>query len=354
MADELVLWDERRPCPSIGDLRYPDGAVDVLVHRADEQYRFLHDNAVVWHGGTLFAAWYNCPQGEMEGASAIRGRRSADGGRTWSVAETIACDEKGSGVLYVPVAFLSHGGVLYAFVSNMVGADLVTRCEVFVLDEANSRWSSRGFIAGPFLPNAAPVRMPDGNFIMAGRMAETAAAKPEIPAVAISDGENLTREWTVIPMMTGGTWPFDPFPESTVWVEGREVTALVRGGGGFVSRDCGLTWKGPFRHNLPAESTKLYAGILSTGQRYAIWNRPDPQSCRRNLLVMAVSQPGRKQLVAMWKLRHGYSQDLQAGPEWSYPCAVEHDGKLYVIYTSEKKHSVMTILPVRALGTPGA
>jgi hypothetical protein len=26
-----------------------------------------------------------------------------------------------------------------------------------------------------------------------------------------------------------------------------------------------------------------------------------------------------------------------------------HDGDLYVIYTSEKKHSVMTIIPVKSL-----
>ncbi len=54
----------------------------------------------------------------------------------------------------------------------------------------------------------------------------------------------------------------------------------------------------------------------------------------------------------MWKIRRGFSDALRAGPEWSYPCAVERGGNLYVIYTSEKKHSVMSIIPLRSL-SPG-
>ncbi len=33
-----------------------EGAVDMVVHRADEQYRFLHDNAVVWHVGASISS----------------------------------------------------------------------------------------------------------------------------------------------------------------------------------------------------------------------------------------------------------------------------------------------------------
>jgi len=65
--------------------------------------------------------------------------------------------------------------------------------------------------------------------------------------------------------------------------------------------------------------------------------------------VIAVSRPGEEQLAAVWQLQHGLSAELGVGPEWSYPYAVEHDGKLYVIYTSQKKHSVMTIIPVASL-----
>jgi hypothetical protein len=51
----------------------------------------------------------------------------------------------------------------------------------------------------------------------------------------------------------------------------------------------------------------------------------------------------------MWKLRDGYSTELKAGPEWSYPCAIEYDGKLRVVHTSEKHHCVLTEIPLKSL-----
>ena len=251
-----------------------EGAIDMVVHRADEQYRFLHDNAVVWHKGTLFAAWYNCPHAEIVGSSCIRGRRSADGGRTWSPVEVIAADHAGRGTFYVPVAFCSCGDRLYAFVSNMIAHDQVTRCETFILDEATDRWRSQGFIADHFLPNCAPVPMEDGHYLMAGRVAESSAVKPAYPAVAISEGHDLAGRWRMV-RISERKLPLHP--ETTVWVNGAIVTAVVRGGAGggvhlFTSHDYGRTWEGPLENNLPAADTKLYAGTLNTGQRYLIWN----------------------------------------------------------------------------------
>lgn len=355
-APRFALWSESTPFPRREELRYPQGATDVMVHRRSaDGYDFLHDTAIVQHKGTLFAAWYNCPQGEMTGQSLIRGRRSSDGGRTWSEVETIAADRKKQGILYVPVAFLSHGGTLYAFVTNMKGGpDLVHACEAFVLDEKSNAWVSRGFIAGPFIANCAPQRLADGNFIMAGRMAERPGQKPTIPAVAISHGENLTDPWTLVRLLPASA-PANtrrmPFPETTAIVEGRQITALVRRDGAnslaFFSQDEGRTWSAPSEHNFPTEGSKIYAGLLSTGQRYVVCNLPGGP--RRSLLVIAVSRPGHAAMSKMWKLRDGPSQDLEAGPEWSYPCAIEFGGKLYVVYTSEKHHCVLTTIPLRSL-----
>ncbi len=319
------------------DLR---GAVDVVVHRMDDLYRFLHDNAVAWDGPVLHAAWYNCPEHEIAGASCIRGRRSPDGGRTWSPVEVIAADHDSKGTFYVPVAFCSHQTGLHAFVANMVGHDLVTQCEVYRRYEATGGWQSRGFIAHHFLPNCAPVRMANGNHLMAGRASENSEEKPAFPAVAISHGENLTAPWDVV-RLCGHKLPLHP--ETTAWVNGSTVTAIVRGGPGrgplvFTSEDDGRAWSNSHESNLPSADSKLYAGVLSTGQRYLVWNWPPD----RETLVLGVSRPGEASLSAVWRIRHGFSHTLGIGPEWSYPCAVEYDGHLYVIYTSEKRHSVMT------------
>jgi hypothetical protein len=360
-GDPTSLWDKTLPLPTRQQLTYPVGAVDVVVHRATgDGYDFLHDAAIVQHKGFLLAAWYNCPRGEMIGAAVIRGRRSCDGGRTWSGLEVIAADVKKQGILYVPVAFLSHGGRLYAFVTNMRGGpDRVERCELFVLDEPADRWESRGFIAGPYLPNGAPQRLPDGCFLMAGRVAERPGELPTIPAVAISRGQRLAEPWRVVRLLPTGRLPDGrrlPIPETTAIVDHAEVLAVVRREKAntllFRSRDGGRTWSAPQEHNFPMAWSKVYAGLLSSGQRYVLCNVPCQAS--RDLLVIAVSRPGEATFCRMWKLRDGHSAALGCGPEWSYPSAIEHDGQLSVVYTSEKHHCVMTSVPVKSLAVTDA
>jgi hypothetical protein len=354
--DIKSVWDSSLPFPLKENMPYPAGVVDVMVNRAGfDDYGFLHDAAIVEHKNVLFAAWYNCPSGEMEGTSLIRGRRSKDFGITWSDVEVIASDTKQKGIMYVPVSFLSAKGVLYAFVSNMVGGpDLVAKCEVFVLNEKEDSWESSGFIAGPFLPNCSPVKMGNNNYIMAGRMAAKAGQKPIIPAVAISQGDKLTEKWDVIPLKYNRKLPpgeFPDYPETTVIVDKQNITAFVRNHSKypilFVSNDYGHTWSDPQLHNFPFASSKIYAGSLSTGQNYVISNIVSEGY--RDLLTIAATRPGEKQFSNVWKIRDGYAEQLGAGPEWSYPCAMEYAGKLYVVYTSEKHHCCLTIIPVSSL-----
>lgn len=356
VQDRFALWDPATPFPSRKELAYPKGATDIIVHRAGaDGYDFLHDCAIVEHKGTLLTGWYNCPRGEMVGESVIRGRRSADGGRTWSDVEMIAADREKRGIMYVPVALVSHGGTLHAFITNMKdGPDRVHGCEAFFLDEKANTWVSRGMIAGPFIANCAPQRLVDGNFIMAGRLAEQPGQKPAIPAVAISRGEDLTKSWELVRLLPEGKLPGGSrlgCPETTVIVDGPELTALVRRENAssliLLSRDHGRTWSAPREHNFPMEASKIYAGKLSTGQRYVLFNLPGGK--RRDLLALAVSRPGQKIFSKMWKLRDGPSAELRCGPEWSYPCAIESGGSLHVVYTSEKHHCVLTSIPLNSL-----
>jgi hypothetical protein len=355
-SEKIPVWNNNIPFPSEDNLSYPAGTTDVMVHRAgSDSLSFLHDAAIVAHNNVLFAAWYNCPSGEMEGASLIRGRRSADGGLTWSEPEVIASDQEKKGIMYVPVTFLSWKGALYAFVANMEGgADRVTRCEIFKLNEENNTWNSSGFITGPFIPNCPPVRMSNNNFIMAGRMAENPGELPVIPAIAVSEGENLTKTWKVIPLKYNNKLPDGEqpdFPETTVIVDKQHITSFVRNHSKcpilFKSDDFGQTWSDPMIHNFPFASSKIFAGTLSTNQDYVIANLASEGY--RNLLVIAVTRPGEKQFSKLWKIRNGYSERLNAGPEWSYPSATEYNGKLFIVYTSEKHHCCLTIIPLKSL-----
>jgi hypothetical protein len=64
----------------------------------------------------------------------------------------------------------------------------------------------------------------------------------------------------------------------------------------------------------------------------------------------------------IWKIRHqqtpvrrllgsadGKQTKVGGNTEWSYPAAIEHEGKLYVIYTHGKEDCALSIIPVSAL-----
>ena len=76
-------------------LTRPDCVKTYEVTYPTTLYSFLHEAAVIEYHGTLFASWYNCPQTELHGDTPIRGKRSHDGGRTWTDTEVLARDESG-------------------------------------------------------------------------------------------------------------------------------------------------------------------------------------------------------------------------------------------------------------------
>ena len=80
-------------------LTRPDCVKTYEVTDPTTLYSFLHEAAVIEYHGTLFASWYNCPQTELHGDTPIRGKRSHDGGRTWTDTEVLARDESGK-ILY--------------------------------------------------------------------------------------------------------------------------------------------------------------------------------------------------------------------------------------------------------------
>ncbi len=344
------LWTGS-PIPTNPEMLPPvKGVRHQTIHEATaDGYKFLHGAAIVHYKGVFYANWANSPTNENGPHETLQGRRSTDGGKTWSDLEVIGPGFEGAerhshGVLF------QHKDELWTICSRFgVGEPgrkfRGLKAEAFVLNEKTDKWESRGVVMKNCWPYDEPVRMMDGNYITGGQ------DKDGLPVVAISDGDDLTR-WDSILI------PYDPrlkpsYAETTVWAEGKKVYAVIRGGVGVAwistGDDFGNTWTKAKPSNLPMPRAKAYLGKLSTGQLYLLSNL-----FNRDTLVISVSRPGETTLSRMLRIRHGKSgpprfKGAAKSKQWSYPYGYEHDGKLYVVYSVGKEDCGLSVLPILSL-----
>jgi hypothetical protein len=358
------LWDSASALPRPGQV--PDLRVmtHVTVHRAMAgEFQFLHESSITVHDGRLVAAWANDPRDENSAEGVVRAAWSDDGGLSWSKPQMLGpgyhapagleCDNH--------TALHSHGGRLYAYASRWLGGPLEDlgwhplpsmRAVQFVYDPATDSWSETGITIPEFLMMHGPQPLPGGGWIMAGEFGFYQ------PAVAVCEDDTFT-VWKTYPITTVRKLKF---PEPTVIVEQDRLVAIIRNAFmmgppqdyGLVSEsfDNGRTWSEAQLCNLPMVDSKPFGGILSTGQRYLVFNYPDPRS-RRGNLVVGVSRPGSDRLSLLRTIRQGVPPVQLVGeckePQWSYPYAVEHEDKLYVTYSISKEDCALTIIPLSSL-----
>lgn len=323
------------------------------IHRpTTDGYRFLHGAAIVHHQGTFYANWANSPTNENGPHETLQGKRSTDGGATWSPLEVIGPGFDGPerhshGVLF------QHQNEVWTICARF-GNGIPGRrfdglkAEAFVLNSASGRWESRGIVMQNCWPYDEPVRMADGNLITGGQ------DKDGLPVVAISHGDDVTK-WDSVLI------PFDrrlapSFAETTVQTDGKSVLAIIRGSSNVAwvsaSSDFGRTWSTAGPSNLPMPRAKAYFGKLSTGQFYLVSNL-----INRDTLVLSVGKPGQMAFQKMWRIRHGKSipprfPGAAKSPQWSYPYGYEHDGKLYIVYSIGKEDCGLSVLDIDQVALP--
>lgn len=331
---------------------YP-GTTFSTVSVPDEEYAFLHEAAVISYHGTLFASWYNCPQKELIGLTPIRGRRSKDGGKTWGEIEILAADESGK-ILYCPPVYGIDNDTLYMFVNQMVAPDHMHTLDLYVFDEEKDAFRLLWSRPIPFKLNTNVVRLSNGKLMLPGRIGEMDAL-PETPAVMISDSGRIDAEWRVIPLQKDRYLPDGErfvYPETSAFVKDSNVYLFARHDRNsvpliYLSEDNGETWKGPFAHNIPFATSKIYAGTLSNGKNYVIGNlHPD-----RQRLAIFFTEPGALKFNEGYMIACPYTPGFEESTAFHYPVAHEEDGKLYVIFTRSYQNGTrgaeLAILPVQ-------
>ena len=346
----VTLWTGPPIPADLNQIPFVPGSTHQTIHRAQKDgFKFLHGAAIIEHQGIFYANWANSPTNENGPHETLQGRRSRDGGKTWSDLEVVGPGFEGPD-RHSHGVFLKHEGKLWTICSRFGVGKPAKRFpglkgEAFVLNETIDRWESRGIVMQNCWPYDEPVRMQNGNLITGGQ------DKDGLPVVAISHGNDLTHWDTVL-------IPYPPqlapsFAETTVSVVGKSVVAIIRGGGNVAwissSDDYGKTWSRAQQSNLPMPRSKAYFGKLSTGQQYLVSNLKN-----RDTLVISVSKPGETTLSRMWKIRHGKSgpprfTGFAKGKQWSYPYGHESGGMLYVVYSIGKEDCGLSVLPVKSL-----
>jgi hypothetical protein len=316
------------------DLKLNKSICTYTVHEPTFEYRFLHESAIIEYKGVLFASWYNNANTEMDGRSPIRGRRSYDGGKTWTDVEVIA-DDPTAKIWYCPPVYGICDGKLYMLINEMVGTDLIHALDLFVLDEKSDKFIKLWSKPIPFKLNTNVYTLPNGKLMLPGRIAEMDGF-PNTPAVLISDSGKIDAEWRLVKIAENGTLPNGQellHPECSAIINENAVYIFCRNDYScvplvYVSKDACETWT-LRAHDIPFSGSKIYSGTLSNGRNYLIGNiLPD-----RKKLAIFFSKKGKMKFDKGFLLADNKSFKDYNGMQWSYPVAHEYLGKLYVIYS---------------------
>jgi hypothetical protein len=344
-AEEVpfTLWDPNSKMPKASEASQLEGVRFSVIKNFEplhDGYRFLHGVALEWHGGLLFASFGQNRGPENSGNEESRFCVSSDAGLTWSEPTSFPNTLDGLNATSHGV-LLSAYGKLWAFNAAFTGNLGGVHTLGFNFDDRISRWNQLGpMVKEGFWPCQRPVKMINGNWIMAGfRVGVTDGSNRQPPAVAISQCDNLKR-WRVI------TIPAPPddkqWGESAVWVQEKTVVNIARNGKEpraliSVSNDYGWTWSTARKSNLPMAASKPFAGTLSNGQHFLIGSTTADGGMRRSPLTIAVTRPRDHKLCRVFVIRRSVNPgpgESHPGAAMAYPYAVEHEGKLYVGYSN--------------------
>lgn len=308
----------------------------VLVHTPDDEFGFLHEAAIIEYHGVLYASWYNCPKYELQGYTPICGKRSYDGGESWTDLEII-CDDKTEKIMYCPPVYGICDDKLYMLINQMVAPDHMHALDLYVLNNKTDKFELLWSKPIPFKLNTNVVALPNGKLLLPGRIAELDGF-PNTPAVMISDNGKIDANWRLVKIAENGDLADGKklvHPEISVMCIDNVLYMFNRNDQRrvplvYISEDFGETWSEALSHDIPYVSTKIYAGNLKDGKNYLVANINEFD---RSRLAIYFTDTNGKQFTKKIILFDKNTTNIKNATACHYPSAFESNGKLYIIAT---------------------
>jgi hypothetical protein len=327
--------------------RVPSEEITVFAGIKDESAYNNHPY-LARHGDQLFAMWSMHPtNGNYHGMHVLYA--TSKDGRTWSAPRRITPAPDGK--RYVARGFWPRAGKLLALASLDSGApgkqphwaapDLVL--EAFEWQPRSSTWRYFGTVFRDTMNNYPPLRLPNGEWMMARR-------NHRFDLTLMMGGERAFNHWRTseVPNPEGRSFNEPDLvirPDGVLAMHIRDNSRsrfLYRA----VSKDDGQTWSNPVQTDFPDATSKNFNLHLSNGV-YVLISNANPKG--RVPLTLATSRD------AVRYDRLMIVEDSPGGPRipghdkgrgYTYPHALEHEGKLLIIYSKHRDDIVIRTTPV--------
>lgn len=310
-----------------------------VVSKGDESWEFRLHEYLAWFDDRYWCIWSHGPVVEDKATQHVRYATSLDGLR-WSEPQILVGPPREVGYGYIARGLWIRDGELIALASlfqEPLFRSGVLHLDAFRWSPGDSRWIPAGRVREDSMNNFSPKQLPDGHWMMSRRNAARDVS-------VMIGGVRALDDWEVLPL-AAYTGNANQRPEEPYWYvlpDGRNIVGLFRNNNDSkrllraFSTDNGRTWSPLVETNFPDARSKFNAVHTSRGD-YVLVSNPNPQG--RNPLCLSVSRDG-----LVYTNMAVLPIDSQPQDTLQYPHVIEHDDRLLVTFSRNKRAVELVII----------